>query len=522
MSDLTSLLTGQPPPPGGRGIYLGTVTRLDAAGGVYAVVPRLATGVEFGPCPAAADTYTEGDTVLVAALEASAGEELIVLGRVGPVIGGGGDPGVHTHDDRYYTEAELAAILGGYSLTSHLHTGVYATAAHNHDAAYALIGHTHAGGSYVPLSRLVSAGLGLTGGGDLTADRTLAVDFAASGISSATKATRADDERLTNSRTPLLHAGTHGTIGMDPISPASIGAATTGHTHSSAPAHASQHAVGGSDVLTPAAIAAAAAARVLSAGLGLTGGGDLSADRTLTVDFAASGTSSATKATRADDSRLSNARTPTAHAASHAIGQPDAISPASIDAAATAHTHDTRYYVESEVDTLLLAKSDTAHTHDTRYYTETETNTLLAAKSDTSHSHGALAYARIISTGGQTIATSGTGTVVAFQSTPEETVSTFGDHVNNRLVIPTTGRYRIAANFAFVGNANGVRRMWVLINGSNTFGNMSPAQASATPLSASESLRLTAGDIITMTAFQNTGVDLNVQAGASLSAEQTA
>lgn len=52
---------------------------------------------------------------------------------------------------------------------------------------------------------------------------------------------------------------------------------------------------------------------ILSAGLGLTGGGDLTANRTFAVDFATSGTSSATQAVRADDSRLSNARTPTAH-----------------------------------------------------------------------------------------------------------------------------------------------------------------------------------------------------------------
>jgi len=53
--------------------------------------------------------------------------------------------------------------------------------------------------------------------------------------------------------------------------------------------------------------------RLLNAGTGLTGGGDLSTDRTLSVDFATSGTSSSTQAVRADDSRLSDARTPTAH-----------------------------------------------------------------------------------------------------------------------------------------------------------------------------------------------------------------
>ena len=64
-----------------------------------------------------------------------------------------------------------------------------------------------------------------------------------------------------------------------------------------------------------------------------------------------------------NDSRLSDARTP------------------------TAHTHDDRYYTESEVNSLLAGKAASSHTHDDRYYTESEVNSLLAGKSDTSHNH---------------------------------------------------------------------------------------------------------------------------------------
>lgn len=53
----------------------------------------------------------------------------------------------------------------------------------------------------------------------------------------------------------------------------------------------------------------------------------------------------------------------------------------------SAHTHDERYYTESEVDTKLSSKSDTSHTHDDRYYTESEVDTLLASKAETSHIH---------------------------------------------------------------------------------------------------------------------------------------
>lgn len=53
----------------------------------------------------------------------------------------------------------------------------------------------------------ITAGTGLTGGGDFSASRTLAINFAASGTSSTTQAVRADDSRLTNARTPTGTAG---------------------------------------------------------------------------------------------------------------------------------------------------------------------------------------------------------------------------------------------------------------------------------------------------------------------------
>ena len=55
--------------------------------------------------------------------------------------------------------------------------------------------------------------------------------------------------------------------------------------------------------------------------------------------------------------------------------------------APSSHTHDDRYYTESEINSKLDGKSNTGHTHDDRYYTESEMNTKLAGKSDTSHSH---------------------------------------------------------------------------------------------------------------------------------------
>jgi hypothetical protein len=76
--------------------------------------------------------------------------------------------------------------------------------------------------------------------------------------------------------------------------------------------------------------------RTISTTAPLAGGGDLSADRTLTVsaatttttgvvELATDGETAASVVVQGNDSRLSNSRTPTAHAASHAFGSTDVI-----------------------------------------------------------------------------------------------------------------------------------------------------------------------------------------------------
>jgi hypothetical protein len=62
---------------------------------------------------------------------------------------------------------------------------------------------TNIGG--VPTSRTISAGTGLAGGGDLTANRTLAVSYG----SSAGTACEGNDARLSDARTPSTHAASH-------------------------------------------------------------------------------------------------------------------------------------------------------------------------------------------------------------------------------------------------------------------------------------------------------------------------
>lgn len=80
-----------------------------------------------------------------------------------------------------------------------------------------------------------------------------------------------------------------------------------------------------------------------------------------------------------------------------------------------AHTHDDRYYTETEIDTKVNAlntaisgKAASSHTHDDRYYTESEINTKLAGKSDTTHSHAShLTTAIAASTNLNTLTTPG-------------------------------------------------------------------------------------------------------------------
>ncbi len=203
-----------------------------------------------------------------------------------------------------------------------------------------------------PTSRTLTASTGLLGGGTLAADRAFAVDFASSGVQSSTQAVRADDARLTDSRTPASHATSHGSAGSDPVtvaqsqvtglasalallaplaSPALTGTPTvptaspgTNTTQAASTAFVAAAvaalvnsspsaldtlaelatALGNdaafSTTVTNALAARALSSRLVSAGTGLTGGGDLTADRTLAVSY---GTTSGTAA-QGNDSRL--------------------------------------------------------------------------------------------------------------------------------------------------------------------------------------------------------------------------
>lgn len=159
------------------------------------------------------------------------------------------------------------------------------------------------------------AGSGLTGGGTLAANRTFAVSFG----STAGLVCEGNDARLSDARTPTSHAASHASAGSDPITIAQ--SQVTGLTAAIAGKadllHAAQHAFGGSDPVTLAQsqvtnlvgdlAAKVPTSRQVIAGTGLSGGGDLSTDRTFAVTYGTIGNTSC----EGNDSRLSDARTPT-------------------------------------------------------------------------------------------------------------------------------------------------------------------------------------------------------------------
>ena len=140
----------------------------------------------------------------------------------------------------------------------------------------------------------ITAGTGLTGG-TVTGTGTIAANFG----TAAGTICEGNDARLTAPVAPLAHASTHTAAGSDPLT-------------------LSQSQI---TSLSTDLAAKVATTRQVIAGTGLGGGGALSADVTLNVSYGTSGTTACV----GNDARLSNARTPSTHASTHATGGSDVL-----------------------------------------------------------------------------------------------------------------------------------------------------------------------------------------------------
>jgi len=144
--------------------------------------------------------------------------------------------------------------------------------------------------AFAQQSLTMTAGTGLTGGGDLSANRTFAVSYG----TTAGTACEGNDSRLSDARTPTAH--THALADLQQ------GGATT-----------NQVVTWNGSAWVPSSPSGTGTVTSVTGGTGLSGG-TITTSGTLAVSY---GTSAGT-ACEGNDSRLSDARTPTAH--THAPG----------------------------------------------------------------------------------------------------------------------------------------------------------------------------------------------------------
>lgn len=269
-------------------------------------------------------------------------------------------PEDHNHDDRYFTETEMNSKLAGKANSSHKHKKADITDFPTSMPASDVPAWAKA--STKPTYTKAEVGLGNV---DNTADKDKSVKYATSAGSAGT-ASSVDWSGVKNPPTTYApSAHTHGSGDITSLSADKI-TGVIGIDHLPAGA------------LERCKIVADDTARFkltkndIQNGDTVKVGTDANAKMYLVIDD--------TKLSSEAGYTIYTARSATSVPWSGVTGKPSTFTP-------SAHTHDDRYYTESEINSKLDGKSNTGHTHDDRYYTESEMNTKLAGKSDTSHSH---------------------------------------------------------------------------------------------------------------------------------------
>ena len=297
--------------------------------------------------------------------------------QVNSAIAGKADTG-HTHDDRYYTESEMDAKLGGKADAEHSHDDLYYAKSEVDDkfsdvaapawdsisgkpTAFTPTAHTHDDRYYTEAE----------------------VDAKLTGV--AASGHNHDDRYYTESE----------------MNTKLNGKANASHTHNYAGSSSAGGAANSANKLNKNAGSA-------TQGVYFKDGVPVAMPYTLGKSVPADAKFTDTNTWRGVQDNL----TSTATDQSLSANQGKVLKGLVDGKAASSHTHDDRYYTESEMNAKLNGKANASHTHDDRYYTESEMNTKLNGKANSSHTHN---YAGSSSAGGT--ANSVNGLTFAAQTT---------------------------------------------------------------------------------------------------------
>ena len=302
--------------------------------------------------------------------------------QVNSAIAGKADTG-HTHDDRYYTEAEMDTKLGGKADAEHSHDDLY-YAKSEVDAKFSDV----AAPTWDSISGKPTAFTPTDHTHDDRYYTEAEIDQKLQGLPTAGhKHTKSDITDF-----PALGTAAAKNVGDF---------AAASHTHNYAGSSSAGGAANSANKLNKNAGSA-------TQGVYFKDGVPVAMPHTLGKSVPADAKFTDTNTWRGIQDNL----TSTATDQSLSANQGKVLKGLVDGKAASSHTHDDRYYTESEMNTKLNGKANASHTHDDRYYTESEMNTKLNGKANSSHTHN---YAGSGSAGGT--ANSVNGLTFAAQTT---------------------------------------------------------------------------------------------------------
>ena len=302
--------------------------------------------------------------------------------QVNSAIAGKADTG-HTHDDRYYTEAEMDTKLGGKADAEHSHDDLY-YAKSEVDAKFSDV----AAPTWDSISGKPTAFTPTDHTHDDRYYTEAEIDQKLQGLPTAGhKHTKSDITDF-----PALGTAAAKNVGDF---------AAASHTHNYAGSSSAGGAANSANKLNKNAGSA-------TQGVYFKDGVPVAMPHTLGKSVPADAKFTDTNTWRGVQDNL----TSTATDQSLSANQGKVLKGLVDGKAASSHTHDDRYYTESEMNAKLNGKANASHTHDDRYYTESEMNTKLNGKANSSHTHN---YAGSGSAGGT--ANSVNGLTFAAQTT---------------------------------------------------------------------------------------------------------